>query len=65
MKTGFQERYSDIWKLISDSLISISGTITGFAIYEKIDWLGYSALGTMMLGKVALNIAEYYAKREK
>ena len=33
MKTGFQERYSDIWKVISDSLITLSTTITG--LYNK------------------------------
>jgi hypothetical protein len=64
MKTGFKERYSDIWKVVSDSLITLSTTITGFAIYEKIDWLGYASLGAMALGKVGLNIAEYYAKKE-
>ncbi len=64
MKTGFKERYSDIWKVVSDSLITLSTTITGFAIYEKIDWLGYTALAAMALGKIGLNIAEYYAKKE-
>ena len=64
MKTGFKERYSDIWKVVSDSLITLSTTITGFAIYEKIDWLGYTSLCAMALGKIGLNIAEYYAKKE-
>lgn len=65
MKTGFKKRYSDIWKLISDSLITVSTTITGFAIYEDIKWLGYTALATLILGKLALNIAEYFAKEER
>ena len=63
MQTGFKERYSDVWKLISDSLITISTTITGFAIYEDIKWLGYASLGSLILGKICLNIAEYYDKK--
>ncbi len=43
------------WRRLGDSLLSVSSTITGFAIYNEMDWLAYLALGTGVVGKFLTN----------
>lgn len=43
------------WRKLGDALLGVSTTITGFAIYEDIKWIAYTALGIGVIGKFLSN----------
>ena len=43
------------WRKLGDSLLGVSTTITGFAIYEEIKWIAITALVLGVIGKFLTN----------
>lgn len=43
------------WRKLGDSLLTISTSITGYAIYSNNHYLGYAALVTGVAGKFLTN----------
>lgn len=43
------------WRKLGDALLGASSTITGFAIYEDVKWIAYTALAIGVLGKFLSN----------
>lgn len=43
------------WRKLGDALLSVSTTITGFAIYNDIKWVALSALLFGVIGKFLSN----------
>lgn len=48
-------------KRLGDALLSVSTMITGFAIYEDVKWVAYSALITGVVGRFLI---EYFGGYE-
>jgi hypothetical protein len=43
------------WRKLGDALLAVSVTITGFAMYENIQWVALTALITGVIGKFLTN----------
>lgn len=43
------------WRKLGDALLGVSTTITGFAIYEDVNWVAYTALAIGVVGKFLSN----------
>ena len=44
-----------IWRKLGDALLAVSVTITGFAMYQNIQWVALIALITGVIGKFLTN----------
>ncbi len=44
------------WRKIGDALLGASTTITGFAIYNEVKWIAYTALVIGVIGKFLTNL---------
>ena len=58
-------RYLSIYKALGDGLWGVSTTITGFAMYNEVHWLGYTALITGVIGKFIVNAVEELRKDDQ
>ncbi len=43
------------WRKLGDALLAVSVTITGFAMYENVQWVALTALITGVIGKFLTN----------
>ena len=43
------------WRKLGDALLAVSVTITGFAMYENVQWVALTALVTGVIGKFLTN----------
>ena len=43
------------WRKLGDTLLGVSTTITGFAIYEEVKWVAITALAIGVVGKFLSN----------
>ena len=43
------------WRKLGDTLLAVSTTITGYAVYEDIKWVALTALTTGVIGKFLTN----------
>ena len=43
------------WRKLGDALLGVSTTITGFAIYEDVKWIAFTALAIGVVGKFLSN----------
>jgi hypothetical protein len=43
------------WRKLGDALLAVSVTITGFAMYQEIQWVALIALITGVMGKFLTN----------
>ena len=43
------------WRKLGDALLAVSVTITGFAVYENVQWVALTALITGVIGKFLTN----------
>ena len=51
-------RYLNVYKAIGDGLWGLSTTVTGFAVYNEVHWIAYSAIITGLIGKFIINVVE-------
>jgi len=49
------------WRILGDTLLSVSAFITAEAISHDVNWLGYTALGIGVVGKFLTN---FFAEEE-
>jgi hypothetical protein len=43
------------WRKLGDALLAVSVTITGFAMYENVQWVALTSLITGVIGKFLTN----------
>ena len=43
------------WRQLGDALLAVSTTITGFAMYENVQWVALTSLITGVIGKFLTN----------
>lgn len=55
MKTSYYNPTPKKWRKLGDALLGVSTTITGFAIYEDVKWIAYTALIIGVIGKFLTN----------
>lgn len=55
MKTSYYNPTPKKWRKLGDALLGVSTTITGFAIYEDVKWIAYTALIVGVIGKFLTN----------
>jgi hypothetical protein len=55
MKKNYFSPTPTKWRKLGDTLLGVSTTITGFAIYENEKWIALTALALGVIGKFLTN----------
>jgi len=53
------------WRKLGDALLAVSVTITGFAVYENVQWVALTALITGAIGKFLTNFFKEDGTKER
>ena len=56
MKKNYYTPTPKKWRKLGDTLLAVSTTITGYAVYEDIKWVALTALITGVVGKFLSNL---------